>query len=246
MNERTDREDRTPFSTHRGMSLGQRLREPDSYGLLLILIVVSMALLAVSDRHAILKALSALALGGSLGFALHTSRTRLSVRRPAMVGTILLTALTAGLALAGHSQGVRATFAALSAVLVLAALAAIFDRLSRHPAVTGATVLGALCAYLLIGVLFSSIYALVGVLGSQPFFAQLQSARTIDYVYFSFVTLTTVGYGDLTASHDLARMLAVTEALTGQLYLVTIVAVTVSHFGTVRHRPGANDRSPRS
>ena len=58
----------------------------------------------------------------------------------------------------------------------------------------------------------------------------------MDYVYFSYVTMSTVGYGDLTARGDFARMLAVTEALIGQLYLVTIVALLVGNLGRVRQR----------
>ncbi len=59
-----------------------------------------------------------------------------------------------------------------------------------------------------------------------------------DFVYYSFVTLTTVGYGDLTASTGIGRMLSVTEALVGQLYLVTVVAILVSNLGRNR-KPAA-------
>ena len=59
----------------------------------------------------------------------------------------------------------------------------------------------------------------------------------IDFLYFSFVTMTTVGYGDLTAAGDLGRMLAVTEALIGQLYLVTVVALVIGNIGQERLRP---------
>jgi len=54
-------------------------------------------------------------------------------------------------------------------------------------------------------------------------------------MYYSFVTLTTVGYGDLTASTAIGRMLSVTEALVGQLYLVTVVAILVSNMGRSRN-----------
>ena len=55
-----------------------------------------------------------------------------------------------------------------------------------------------------------------------------------DFVYFSFATLTTVGYGDLTAATDLGRSLAITEALIGQIYLVTVVALIVPNIGRAR------------
>ena len=59
----------------------------------------------------------------------------------------------------------------------------------------------------------------------------------VDYVYFSFVTLTTVGYGDLTARQDVGRMCSILEALFGQLYLVSVVALLVANMGRSRRRP---------
>jgi len=56
------------------------------------------------------------------------------------------------------------------------------------------------------------------------------ASTAADYVYFSFVTLATLGYGDLVPRTTLGRMLAVTEALVGQLYLVTVVALLVSNY----------------
>ena len=53
-------------------------------------------------------------------------------------------------------------------------------------------------------------------------------------LYFSFVTITTVGYGDFTAATDLGRSLAITEALIGQIYLVTVVAAIVGGLGARR------------
>ena len=70
----------------------------------------------------------------------------------------------------------------------------------------------------------------------------------MDYLYFSLVTLATLGYGDLSASSSLGRMLSVTEALAGQLYLVSIVAVLVSNIGTtpLRRQAPREDGMPRS
>jgi len=118
---------------------------------------------------------------------------------------------------------------------VLASLVAVARRLQNHPVVTADTILGAVCLYLLLGLFFSSVYAIFGAAGRV--FVQQPTSRPIDVVYFSFITLATVGYGDLTPNGDLVRMLAVAEALLGQLYLVTVIAVLVGHVGTER-RPG--------
>lgn len=88
--------------------------------------------------------------------------------------------------------------------------------------------LGAVCIYVLIGMMFAFVYAAIDGIGSAPFFVQTSHATTPDFLYFSFITQTTVGYGDFTAAADLGRALSVLEALIGQLHLVTIIAVLVS------------------
>ena len=101
-------------------------------------------------------------------------------------------------------------------------------------AVTLQTMFGVLCIYLLIGLLFGVAYATVDQIGSTPFFAAPAAHGRDDFLYFSFTTLTTVGYGDLVAGTNLGRSLAITEALVGQLYLVTVVAVIISNLEAVR------------
>ena len=106
------------------------------------------------------------------------------------------------------------------------------------------TVFGAFGTYLLIGFFFTSVVH-GAVLGSipRPFFAGGQQATSPVVQYFSFVTLTTTGYGDYTAAGEAGRSLAVLEALLGQIFLVTLVARLVAMFGTVR--PGRAAREPR-
>jgi len=70
------------------------------------------------------------------------------------------------------------------------------------------------------------------------FFAQQDSTTVAHCLYFSFTTLTTVGYGDLTAASNLGHTLSVTEALSGQIYLVTVVSVIVGNLGRVRRSQG--------
>jgi hypothetical protein len=96
------------------------------------------------------------------------------------------------------------------------------------------TVLGAVCIYVLTGLSFAFLFEAVGALGSQPFFTSQEAGTRSDYVYFSFITMATVGYGDLTAQGGLGRALAVTEGLFGQIYLVTAVAALVSNLGRRR------------
>jgi hypothetical protein len=107
-------------------------------------------------------------------------------------------------------------------------------RFRRHPVVDLQAVLGAVCIYLVIGIVFALLDAAVSDLLGVPFFAGQTNAGTSDYTYFSFITVATVGYGDLVPGASGARALAVAEALIGQLYLVTVVALLVSNFGAGR------------
>jgi len=167
-------------------------------------------------------------------FALRTSEAPRRVRRAATLIAPLLVVVAIVPGVFSVQVGEVAAPAAL-ALLVLASLVAVARRLQSHPVVTADTILGAVCLYLLLGLFFASVYAIFGAAGRV--FVQQSTSRPIDVVYFSFITLATVGYGDLTPNGDLVRMLAVAEALLGQLYLVTVIAVLVGHVGTER-RPG--------
>jgi prepilin signal peptidase PulO-like enzyme (type II secretory pathway) len=87
---------------------------------------------------------------------------------------------------------------------------------------------GVLCLYLMIGLIFAVTYAVVQDVSNNDFFT-IESPGRDDFLYFSFATLTTVGYGDLVAATNLGRSLAITEALLGQIYLVTVVALIVGN-----------------
>ena len=83
---------------------------------------------------------------------------------------------------------------------------------------------------------FSFLYGVIGAVDPDSLFVQLHDSDREDQLYFSFVTLCTVGYGDLTPAGGLARAFAVAEMLIGQIYLVTIVSLIVSNLGAVRRR----------
>ena len=86
---------------------------------------------------------------------------------------------------------------------------------------------GAVSVYLLLGVAWASVYAFVEALQPGSFAAANPTPR-IDFIYFSFVTLTTLGYGDITPVTDRAHSLALLEAVTGVLYIAVLIARLVS------------------
>jgi hypothetical protein len=95
----------------------------------------------------------------------------------------------------------------VDAFLTFVALVAILRRLATHPVITRRTLAAAACAYLLIGLFFASVFTFLAAAATTPFYAETAAERSVDHLYFSFVTLTTVGYGDLTPTGDLARMM---------------------------------------
>ena len=114
------------------------------------------------------------------------------------------------------------------ALLVTATLPITISRVLHHRRVTYETVLGALCAYVLIGLMFAFIYLAVNDFRSEPFFAQPGGHTQGEFLYFSFVALTTLGFGDLSPSVGLPQALTVLEALIGSVFLVTLVARLVT------------------
>src|SRR5262249_53527281 len=84
--------------------------------------------------------------------------------------------------------------------------------------VTVETMFGVLCLYLLVGMIFGTLFGAIEEISGQPFFKELSTAKahTEQFLYFSYTTITTVGYGDLVARTNLGRSLAIMEALIGQ------------------------------
>lgn len=163
------------------------------------------------------------------------SRARAS-RRLLGVGLVLI-ALTLVLAAAAAFGGRLQSGASdlLAAGLLTLVPAAIVLQFRRNLTVTGQSILAALCIYLVLGMFYANVASAVASIAGEPYFAGRPTANTSDYTYFSFVTLATVGYGDFVPALRLGRALAVLEAVMGQLYLVTVVALVIGNLG---RRPG--------
>ena len=96
-------------------------------------------------------------------------------------------------------------------------------------AVTIEALTGVLSIYVLLGMFFSFVYGAVDTISDESFFAEVADPVRGDFLYYSFTTLTTTGFGDFTAASELGRTLSVVEAMTGEIYLVTVVALIVSN-----------------
>ncbi len=97
--------------------------------------------------------------------------------------------------------------------------------------VTGDTIWGSICIYLMLGFVWSFIYGALAVVQAGAF-KDVAAEQVASLVYFSFVTLSTLGYGDITPLTRQAQVLAFSEALVGQLYLTVLVARLVGLYSS--------------
>jgi len=167
---------------------------------------------------------------GLLGFLLWTSarlRADRRLRRWAIALGIAAVALVAVLSAIASATVIYGAVGACSLVLIAAAMAAIVSTLVERRRVDVSTVLGVLCVYLLSAVLFASMHQLLAGFSTDYLSGAPTPPTPSDLLYFSVITLTTVGFGDITPASEVARAVTVTEALTGQLYLVSVVAGVV-------------------
>jgi Ion channel len=207
-------------------------RWDDRYGELFLLIVLSMLLSAANTTW--LKVVAIMLLGGTVLFAFLVSRAPQRAWRLAIV----LVPIGVIFGIVGHESDSRladSIMAAVSVILPVAAIVVLGRRIVKDlPSVSARTILGLLSVYLLMGMMFAALFTSIAVISDEPFFAETKTAEPVDYTYFSYVTLATVGYGDFTAANPMPRMLSAIEGLMGQLYLVTVVAVAVSRVRTRR------------
>jgi voltage-gated potassium channel len=195
--------------------------------LALLLLIVLQPVVATKPGKYILEAMFAAVLFAALP-AIRVKKFLLSFE-------IVLLALSLALHIAGSSLGYETPFlfgiAGRILFLFLVALTILLD-LFRSRKVTSDTLAGAVCIYLMIALIWGYSYLLAELLvpGSFSFtqgHARLQlwlSREIYPFFYFSLVTMTTVGYGDMTPVTTTARTLATLEALVGQVYLTILVA----------------------
>jgi hypothetical protein len=232
-----------------GIGLADALEEKqprfaDSYGLVLVLLILSFFSSAVTGDNHYARLTTLVLLAATTWLALRASRVERRLLRLAVTLIPLATLAAIVASVLGSDDTARIVTASLTALLVLVAPAAIIKRVATHPVINLNTFYGAVCVYLLIAMFFASCFALIGAASGQGFFAQVQppaKAGSIDYLYFSLTTITTVGYGDFTARGDVGRMTAVLEAIFGQLYLITVVALVVQNLGQARRRKQSDE-----
>jgi len=204
------------------------------YGLVLVLVIASTAFqLAVEGSDTPRFVVIALQ-GATLVAAVRTADAKRAGIRVAVLAAGL--AVLASLVLwivrgdipAAPSAVVNGLLVAVAPAVLAAGL--LRDLRSRRE-VALHTLAGVLAIYLLLGMFFSFTYGVIDAVDADALFAGQAGSTRAEQLYFSFVTLSTVGYGDLAPGSEGPRAFAVAEMLIGQIYLVTVVALIVANLG---------------
>jgi ion channel len=201
----------------------------DSFGIVIVLILLTIIVFAAAVTPAF-QLFAVMLSGGTLLFVLHTAAAHRRSVRVARIVVVVAIVGTAAALVAGDEVG-ETTSRGVGLLLAIMAPIVILRRIIVSPTITIRLVLGALAIYLLFGLAYSYLFPLIGSLTNEPFFVQTSDPTPSDFLYFSYTTLATIGYGDYTAAQSLGRMVSVSEGLVGQLYLVSAVAVLVGNVG---------------
>jgi hypothetical protein len=219
--------EKTPW--HPGARVA-RVKASHSYGFVLALLVCTFVFAATAPEESWVIGVLVLLQCATLIAALWTS----GLGRSAVVPSVILAAIGIAAAIAqieSDSDTATGSVFLVSVLLALSTCVVIAFGILDQQEVNKQSVLGAICIYLMLGLMFVFAYGAIAELQSGPFFVQGTEGTLALRLYFSFVTLATLGYGDYTASSDLGHTISITEALAGQLYLVTVLAVLVANLG---------------
>jgi hypothetical protein len=230
-----------------GKAVVQGMVETRKQHPLTVLLVILVGVLAVSPA---LEAELFHPLLVQLGFSvlLLVAGWACSARRREFVGIAIVIAAILVCTWVGYFHPTRATLIAkpaVAAVFCFLVLVITARRVFAGGAVTPDTIAGGVAVYLLAGFAFACMFAMADLIhpgslrlgpgftvpGTQP----VASGHVLPFIYYSFVTLLTVGYGDVTAGTSETRILAVLEALVGQLYLAVLIGRLVGAYVSVRH-----------
>jgi hypothetical protein len=207
------------------------LRASHRYFAVLLLVIASFLFAAFAPAASWSRGVLLLIESATLTVALWTSRAGGLASRFLFVS---IAVAVAALQLGSDDRALNAAASALSGAFVVVTMFVIARGVVTARQINGQTILGAISIYLLVGMLFSFLFSADATLRDGPFFSQGTDGTPSVRVYFSFTTLTTVGYGDYSPATDVGRTLANIEALLGQLYLVTVIALLVSRMTPAR------------
>jgi hypothetical protein len=212
-------------SRERWLRRAERVR--DEFGLVLVLVLVTYVLVSLLENHGWPAVILALATSATSVVALTSSHVKAGFVRSA----IWLSALTVALVVVSAITGAHIWLnlaSAIQIVLLAVAMAAVLRRVVTTAEVGSRTILGAISVYTVLGILFTFLYGTIDRIQGGPFFEGHAHPAGSDFIFFSYTTLTTTGYGNLVPGGQPGRMISGLEMMIGQIFLVTLVAGLVS------------------
>jgi Ion channel len=223
---------------------GQAFVSPDSYALVVLLVLVTY-LVSVSVTETWAGSIVLAVQLVTVWLTLRTSRARRGLRLLATVMLVGAAVVGVGSLFSHHRGPQLGTVFLVCAMLYLIAPFAIVRHLLLRRGIDTETLLGAIAAYLLIGMFFAFAYKAAGEFGSVPFFGAQGTGSLSQDLFFSFVTITTVGYGNLVPAANPGQTFSVLEAVIGQLFLVVAVGKVISAWTPSRRRQDGSAHNPR-
>lgn len=211
----------------------------DAFGIVFALVVVTYVLTSLLSNEGWAAVVVMLAVSATSIVALTSSHVKLLWVHLAfyLSGVGLVLAVIAAISGDEFWLGLGGL---VQVLLLTAAMAAVLVRVITTAEVGARTILGAISVYTVLGLLFAFLFEAVGRMESGPFFENHTHLHHSDYLFFSYTTLTTTGYGNLVPGGQPGRMLAGLEMLIGQIFLVTLVAGLVAVW-----RPGTGIKKRR-
>jgi hypothetical protein len=206
----------------------------DAYGLVLVLILTTFVVTMTLPPQGWGGQVVAVAIAG-LTAVIGLTSSDVPLRRVRFAaGAALAAVIATALAKPVSSDVLLGAAFVVDSLLLAVAAVTILHRVVPSAMVDFRTILGAISVFTLLGLLFGFLFLALGRLQGGDVFTGVSDAQARDYLFFSYTTLTTTGYGNLVPAGDIGQILAVFEMLTGQIFLVTLVAGLVSLW-----RPGA-------
>lgn len=208
----------------------------DAFGLVLALVLLTYVVTSLIGDHGWEAVLLSISTSATSIVALTSAHARHRVVRAAIWISVVTVLLAAVAAISGAHLWLNIS-SAIQVLLLAVAMGAVLRRVIANAGADSRTILGAISVYTVLGLLFTFLYVFVARVQSGPFFEGHHHAGGSDFIFFSYTTLTTTGFGDLVPAGQQGRMLTGLEMLTGQIFLVTLVAGLVSLW-----RPGERFR----
>jgi hypothetical protein len=215
-------------------------RARDAFGLVLALVLLTYVLSSLLGNRGWPAVLITLSTSATSVVALVSAHSRPRTVRLA-IWVAAATVLFAVVAALTDAYVWLNLGAAVQIALLAVAMGTVLRRVVSTAEVGSRTILGALSVYTVLGLLFTYLYGTIERIQSTPFFEGHPNPDGSDFIFFSYTTLTTTGYGNLVPTGQPGEMVAGLEMMIGQIFLVTLVAGLVSLW-----RPGEALRRRRA